>query len=85
MLFDFVELLYQGQAAMRFAFLFVFTLCFHGFAKFSTRVCPAANMFQLAHDDDRIIAIISIGLQIALEALKQSFGDSLRTTGIVIK
>ncbi len=69
-LFNFVELLYQGQAAMRLAFLFIFTLGFNGVTKFSARVCPATHMRQLAMDDGGVIAIIAIGLQITLKAFK---------------
>ena len=69
-LFYFIQCLYQGQTAMRLTLLFIFTLRFHGFAKFSACVRPAANVRQFAIDNSRIITIIPIGLQVTLKAFK---------------
>jgi len=69
---------------MCFATLFVFTLCLERFTELAPGMGHAANMAKTVHGNNRIVASIAIGLQVATKVIEQALRYASSTTRIVV-
>jgi len=69
---------------VRLAALLFLTLCLDGITEPAPRMGHATNMRQIVRCNDRVVAIITIRLQIALEVIQQALGHLGTATRIIV-